>query len=49
MAARVENKEVQRGKFPAKQRRVHIGGGIAQMRHGWFAQNGLAIWRFSGK
>jgi hypothetical protein len=44
-----KNKEVQPGKFPAKQRRVHIGGGIEQMRHSWFAQSGLAIWRFSRK
>jgi len=37
------------GKFPAKQRRVQIGGGNEQIRHGWFARNGLAIWRFSRK
>ena len=37
------------GKFPATRRRVHIGGGIEQMRHGWLAQNGLVIWRFSRK
>ena len=34
MAARVKKKEIQRGKFPAKQRRVQIGGGIEQIRHG---------------
>ena len=42
-------KEVPRGKFPRKQRRVQIGSGIEQIRHGWFAGNAVAIWRSSRK
>ncbi|MGH6852278.1 MAG: hypothetical protein ACREDJ_03575, partial [Methylocella sp.] len=35
--------EVQRGKSPAKRRRVQISGGIEQIQRGWLARNGLAI------
>jgi hypothetical protein len=38
-----------RGKFPPKPRRVQIGSGIEQIRHGWFAGNAVAIWGSSRK